>query len=93
MKSFIYFIQTTAYIKIGLAKDPIKRLASFQIASPKKLHLVGLIEGRSWTEAKLHRQFADIRVRGEWFRATPELRQWIDEHAKGAIFQEITSCA
>jgi len=71
----IYFIQQgfRGPIKIGVAGDVHKRLASLQSASPQSLFLVGMKEGSYEEELKLHCKFNKNRIRGEWFNATQEL--------------------
>ena len=58
-------------IKIGLSTDPEKRVKVMQTGNPDELFLIGYIEGD--LEKELHHYYADIRLNGEWFIATPEL--------------------
>jgi len=76
----VYFIQGEygGPIKIGIANDIQSRLASHQTGSPVILRIVGISSnGGKKLESKLHKQFADIRLHGEWFEATPELLSYI----------------
>lgn len=74
----IYFIESrrAKAIKIGLARDPEKRLRTLQTASPTKLRLIATCPGGPREEMLMHRRFASIRLRGEWFRATRELYEF-----------------
>lgn len=54
-------------VKIGRAADPADRLAELQIAHWETLRIVRVWEGDAAEEAALHLQFADLRIRGEWF--------------------------
>jgi len=71
----LYFVLNTRSkaVKIGFSDDPAKRLDDLQIASPDRLKLLGVSPGGRLEEAALHAQFADQHLRGEWFRAAPEL--------------------
>ncbi len=71
-KSFVYFITDGMFIKIGVAKDVIKRLSTIQTSSPRKLKLVCVIpcdteENAYSLERKLHSCYARFRTNGEWF--------------------------
>lgn len=77
----VYLIQAASGpIKIGRAKASIvaKRLANLQIASWEELRLLGVLPGDSKTESAIHRRFAHLRIRGEWFRDDPALRGVLD---------------
>lgn len=67
--SFVYFIQAgdNGPVKIGRAKDPVRRLAQIQTGSHDELHLRAIVPGASREERKMHHRFAEARIRGEWF--------------------------
>lgn len=71
---WVYFIQAgeRGPIKIGWAEVVSTRMAQLQCGSPMKLTLLVAIPGGAARERDLHRRFADIRVRGEWFDGTNE---------------------
>jgi hypothetical protein len=71
----VYLIasEDSGLIKIGSAANPVTRLRSLQTGSAERLHLVCTLEGSRVEEAELHRRFAHLRVRGEWFRPDPVL--------------------
>lgn len=76
-----YFIQGEegGPIKIGFTKNrPSERLTELQIGSPVKLRFVGFMRGRR--EPELHRQFAHLRLHGEWFDNETELCDFIQEN-------------
>jgi Meiotically Up-regulated Gene 113 (MUG113) protein len=81
--SHVYFIQPTAggLIKIGAAGDPQARLLQLQTGCPVELALLATMPGTKKTETELHAQFADVRVRGEWFEPTESLLAYIERHA------------
>jgi hypothetical protein len=61
-------------VKIGFGKRPDHRLSHIRIGSPFPVDFIGTIPGARLTERYLHQRFAAERVRGEWFRQTPEIR-------------------
>lgn len=73
----VYFISTGVRIKIGVAKDPAKRTAALQTGASHKLILIELIQGGRATERYLHKKFAHLCTTGEWFRFTPEIREFL----------------
>ncbi len=79
---YVYFIRCGDIVKIGYAKDPLKRMSDLQSANPTELLLEGAIEGTFATETTTHYHFSPIRVRGEWFRLSNlELAKYF-EHLK-----------
>lgn len=82
----IYFIQDTRTleIKIGYtsADSADGRIAALQTGNPGALRLLSTAQGDRSREAELHRQFADDRTNGEWFRPTPELLAFLLEEAR-----------
>lgn len=81
MSTCVYFIEgaTSGAIKIGTTKNLHARMSSMQTASVEPLTVLGTVNGGVDLERKLHMEFAGQRVRGEWFRSTPELRARIKE--------------
>lgn len=76
IEGYVYFIQGSneeGLIKIGWAKDPIKRLADLQTACPIPLTLLGAKPGDVTDEKALHRKLAFARFHGEWFAPVPEV--------------------
>lgn len=75
----VYFItaREVGKVKIGCAYNPFSRLATMQIASPVELSLEAVFRGAYKEEKERHRQFAEHRVRGEWFHLCPEIEALI----------------
>lgn len=73
--SFVYFIQagTDGPIKIGVAVDPVGRLAELQNANAAKLVLLAACPGRRDEESRLHAACRHSRIRGEWYLPTPRV--------------------
>ena len=67
---YVYLLQspTNAY-KIGISKRPDDRLRTFSVKLPFEISYVCLIATQDMygLETKLHAQFADKRINGEWF--------------------------
>lgn len=83
---YIYFILNydSQAVKIGIAKNVKRRLASLQTSSPSKLELLGIIKTKSVNNARkieklLHEKFAKNRIRGEWFKTNVELLDYIKQ--------------
>ena len=60
----------TNYCKIGISKDPKKRLREMQTSSPTKLKLSLVVETKKNAiklERSLHKAFHKQRANGEWF--------------------------
>lgn len=76
-KWYVYFIscgsKNNKSVKIGIAKDPTKRILDLQIGNPAILKLDSTIECRSRKHAHnlegwLHKCFSEYHIRGEWFK-------------------------
>lgn len=80
----IYFLKATesGRIKIGFASNVQRRIASISTSCPEDLQLLGCCPGTMPEEQALHRKFAHLRIRREWFRGEPELLAYIAEVTK-----------
>ncbi len=79
--TFVYFIQMgeDGPIKIGHSRDVGRRLKSMQTSCPALLRLLGTIAGAQ--ECLVHVRFHHLRIAGEWFRAEPDLLDFITQKA------------
>jgi hypothetical protein len=80
---FVYFIRERGRedgpIKIGhTQRSPDARLRDIVTMSPVELEVAAWARGSVWHERALHQRFAADRLHGEWFRATPAIRELID---------------
>lgn len=71
-KHFVYAIHDGAFVKIGYAVNPDRRMAELQVSNPSELRLVESIECPTRSKAmrlerQIHRAVKDHHVRGEWF--------------------------
>ena len=74
---FLYCIANDQGLcKFGFSREPQRRLRALQTGSADPLFLVESVsvpEDRVREyERVLHQEFGHLRVRGEWFRCTPE---------------------
>jgi DNA-binding Xre family transcriptional regulator len=79
----VYFIRAKRFelIKIGHAKDVLKRAGFVRCEVRSNLVILATMDGGRETEMACHRKFAHLRVRGEWFRPAAELLDYIEHHA------------
>ncbi len=70
---YLYVMQNEHYYKIGISKEPLKRLENIKNANPKKVILIITlfvpepIVSVKFLEEFLHKQYQIQRGRGEWF--------------------------
>lgn len=74
---WVYFYRCDQTVKIGFSTKPIERIEALNRMAPPDAHLVGTMTGGRDQEQKLHRRFRRSRMRGEWFRLSPALWQYI----------------
>lgn len=60
-------------VKIGRARDVMRRLADLRTGTPTDLIIHALEPGSPETEARRHREFSSDRRQGEWFACSPRL--------------------
>lgn len=76
----IYFVHAvgTDFVKIGFTQQRLSsRVFSLQVACPHELVPIAAFDGMQRYESIIHKRFAHLRVRREWFRLTEELRKFI----------------
>jgi hypothetical protein len=73
----VYFIRCGDSIKIGFSKNPWSRLSSLKTGSPGNPQLLGYMPGSLDDERAAHEKFAHLRENREWFRAEPDLLDFI----------------
>ncbi|QYB17439.1 hypothetical protein PV-S19_0075 [Pacmanvirus S19] len=72
MSGYIYFITEMPFnmrVKIGMSKNPIKRLKTLQTGNPNKLFIYHLFESNDYKvlERSMHDICKDLKLLGEWF--------------------------
>jgi hypothetical protein len=74
---FVYFAYSAGRIKIGYSRGTAVRQQQLATAGPIDPVMILLIHGGPKDEAALHVQFAEERVRGEWFVLSDHLRVYL----------------
>ncbi|MGE0652041.1 MAG: GIY-YIG nuclease family protein [Alphaproteobacteria bacterium] len=79
----VYFIRVAGNgpIKIGVAKNVDKRASGIQTHHARPVRVLATEPGGRRREQQLHEKFASIHVRGEWFKAAPQLLRYIEDAA------------
>jgi hypothetical protein len=76
-KTFVYLMRhKNGLTKIGRSKAPKVREKTLQAEDPR-LQIIFHCEADAATENRLHKIFASVRVRGEWFDLMPHHIDWI----------------
>jgi hypothetical protein len=78
--TWLYVVQAGAAgpVKIGTTTNLPRRVAELQVGNAAALTVLLKIPGDGGDEVRLHRRFARLRERGEWFRPDPEILAWIE---------------
>jgi len=78
VESTVYFLSSGTLIKIGFTGIGARsRLAAIQTMSPQPVTILATVPGDMQYEKELHLKFKHLRSHGEWFRAEPELLEFI----------------
>lgn len=85
---FMYFAELVdqGCIKIGIAEDWHARLLNLQSASPHRLRRLLVLNSFVGIEPMMHQRLADLRIRGEWFRDDPRIRNFIQRCHTHSLF-------
>lgn len=65
-------------IKLGISNNPRRRLGDLQQANATTLRGIAAWRALPIEEKWLHEDFADLRMRGEWFRPHPLLTSYLN---------------
>lgn len=76
----IYFIGNKQYdwVKIGVSNDPEGRLGDIRVGCPVELVMFRIESGGQSIERRLHTKFKEQRIRGEWFKLSGPVQEYID---------------
>lgn len=93
---WVYFIQAgnDGPIKIGIAQDTDKRIRNLQVGNPLQLKLLLRVwsETPHHLESSLHKCFANLSTRGEWFKPKSYILDsisYIEFHGASAFFDKV----
>jgi hypothetical protein len=74
---YVYLMKhSNGFVKIGFSTNPRAREKTLQAEDPR-IEMLGFFAASNDVERKLHQIFADLRVRGEWFRLEERHVDWI----------------
>jgi hypothetical protein len=73
----VYFLRGGDVIKIGYTTNLAARQRALETASAVPLELLASVPGDRREEARLHREWWHLHIRGEWFHADEELLRYI----------------
>jgi hypothetical protein len=93
-RGFIYFIgmeDDSSAVKIGFAGNVNARLSTLQTSSHQRLKVLIVIKGTLAKERELHRRFTSDHIRGEWFRRTEVIEEFIAANTEQQ--SELSSCS
>jgi DNA-binding transcriptional regulator YdaS (Cro superfamily) len=65
---YVYAIESGDAVKIGFAKDPVRRSHNIGVGSHVPYRLVGFVAATPEQEKEIHGLLSRWRIRGEWFR-------------------------
>lgn len=77
----VYFLYCAGFVKIGMSKQPAKRMNTIQIVMPLRAQTVFLVRGGRRTEEYFHYAFKEYHVGGEWFEFGARIRDLIERKA------------
>ena len=95
----VYIIKCKEFHKVGLAKEPLARLAYLQTGNPETLELVhsrrfGTRKAARMVERFLHKKFKKDQKLGEWFSTQPKvLIDALDKCVSGEININKSKCS
>jgi hypothetical protein len=79
-KLYLYAIRAepSGTIKIGTTRHPQKRLNQIRSANHEQITLLFAISCEKVDELVVHGHLNPARIRGEWYRPTPEVLAWVE---------------
>lgn len=76
MEGYVYLIKSEAsgYCKIGVSKNPNKRIKQLQTGNSDKIYLVDKYKSEIYKKIEnvFHTTYSHLKVNGEWFDLTLE---------------------
>lgn len=79
-RGFVYFItaEPDEFVKIGWSlNNPLGRMRDLQTGCPEALRLMAYFPGSLEDERRLHRTFAELQYRSEWFFLQHKLKDLV----------------
>lgn len=75
----VYFIQCGEFVKLGFTTDLGRRLSGYLMHTPYDVKVLASMPGDRRLEKSLHRRFVKHHHRGEWFRLSSEILDYIND--------------
>jgi hypothetical protein len=79
------------FVKVGYSKGPRQRIPALAHQLPFEIETLAIIRGSMRLERAIHRYLRPHRARGEWFRATIPVREFIILAQSGRLQEMATS--
>jgi hypothetical protein len=77
----VYVVRCGYRVKIGFTTKLAHRLYTLQTGNHRDLELLVSFPASRAIERDLHQKFADLHVRGEWFKLQKPIKEWLwSEH-------------
>ena len=87
-KGTVYGITDGDLVKVGFtSREPHLRLRQVQTHLGSKVRLVAALKGTRADEKRLHREFTEERVHGEWFKG-PLVSAWVEQNRRTQTVQK-----
>jgi hypothetical protein len=83
--TFIYFVRSGEFIKIGQSRRWKKRVEGMQVGSPHTLIVLLVLKDDPSLEGKLHNWFRADHFRGEWFHSGPAVLAYIKKRLPDCV--------
>jgi hypothetical protein len=78
-KGYIYFAKSGDLVKIGFASNPHRRVQELGTGNHNEIFLYDSFPSYQAAEKLLHRRFKADRVRGEWFRFSNDIEEFLED--------------
>lgn len=91
-KGYVYFLIAGDRIKIGFSMKPGVRVMDLQQGIAERVEFFAAFPGTTYDEQRLHKEFASMRTRGEWYRRSMTIiramQRAISEQVEGLDWQD-----
>lgn len=85
----VYFIRSGEFIKIGRSSSWPTRYSDLRNNSPHPIVPLLVMRAKPSLETKLHARFKPDRVKGEWFRPSYAIMDYVERHRPKDIHTQL----
>jgi hypothetical protein len=78
----VYFLRGANEVKIGFSRNLPQRLEKLRNGNAFPVFICKIVAGTQATERRFHKQFAEYRIRGEWFDLRGRLAKYLERHVR-----------